>query len=65
MNKGYLGIEGKLGSYIILPFIAFFQLNVHLTLHLCILAWQRDNSFRVYLIMKKKVDFYALYVTYM
>ena len=42
------------GSYIILPFIAFFQLYVHLTLHLCILAWQRDNSFGVYLIMKKK-----------
>ena len=37
-----------------LPFIAFFQLNVHLTLHLCILAQQKDNSFGVYLIMKKK-----------
>ena len=51
------GNGGKLVSYIILPFIAFFQLNVHLTLHLCILAQQKDNSFGVCLIMKKKSRF--------
>ena len=48
-----------------LTFIAFFQHNVHLTLHLCILIQQKDNPSRIYLIMKNKVDFYALYVTYM
>ena len=60
MDQTEVGKTGKLVSYIILPFIAFFQLNVHLTLHLCILIQQKYNSFGLYLIMKKKSRFLSL-----
>ena len=43
------GNRCKSVSYIMLPFTAFFQRNVHLTLHLCILIQQKDNPSRVYL----------------